>query len=191
MRLLLNEVGLAEQPVDVVVAGDDHEPVPVEFQALRQRDEKVVRLVELALVAGLGQVAGDHDEVRPQAVDLGPVPQVVVQTAEQRRVGAVGLGQPGPAEHMVLAELGVGDVQHRDGRLRGRRGPARRGADRGRPSGGCRLVIRPRECGSCGRAGERRGDGGLGPAFDGRDDPREQRVGGGRLVVADQIDVGG
>ncbi len=80
----MNEVGLAEQPVGVVVAGNDHEPVPVEFQALRQRDEEVVRLVELALVASLGQVAGDHDEVRPQAVDLGAAPQIVVQPSEQR-----------------------------------------------------------------------------------------------------------
>ncbi len=80
----MQKVGLAEQPVDVVVARNNHDLVPLEAEVLRQRDEKVVRLVELALVAGLGQVAGDHDEVRPQAVDLGPVPQVVVQTAEQR-----------------------------------------------------------------------------------------------------------
>ncbi len=69
--LLTQEVGLAEQPVDVVVAGDEHEPVPVEFQALRQRDEEVVHLVELALVAGFGQVAGEHDEVRSQALGVG------------------------------------------------------------------------------------------------------------------------
>ncbi len=187
----MQKVGLAEQPVDIVVARNDHDLVPVEAEVFRQRDEEVVHLVELALVTGLGQVAGDHDEVRPQAVDLGPVPQIVVQPAEQRPVGTVGLGQPGPAEHMVRSELGVGDVQHRDGRLRGRGEPARRGADRGRLTEGCRLVIRPRECGWCGRAGEQRGDGGLGPAFDGRGDPREQCVGGGRLVMADQIDVGG
>ncbi len=67
-----------------MVAGDDHEPVSVEFQALRQRDEEIVRLVELAPRATLGQVAGDHDEVRSQAVGVGAVPQVVVQPAEQR-----------------------------------------------------------------------------------------------------------
>ncbi len=69
--LLTQEVGLAEQPVDVVVAGNEHEPVPVEFQAFRQRDEEVVHLVEFAIVAGFGQVAGEHDEVRSQALGVG------------------------------------------------------------------------------------------------------------------------
>ncbi len=83
VRQLMNEVGLAEQPVDVVVAGDDHEPVPVEFQALCQCDEEVVDLVEFVLVAGFGQVTGEYDEVRPQAVGAGSASQVVVQPAEQ------------------------------------------------------------------------------------------------------------
>ncbi len=179
-----------------MVAGNEHEPVPVEFQALRQRDEEVVRLVEFDFRAGLGQVAGDHDEVWSQAIGAGPVPQVVVQTAEQRRVSAVGLGEPGPAEHVVRPELGVGDVQHRDGRLRDLARPARGYPGCGEPARsrlaeGCWLPVRPRERGPCGYAGEPRGDGRLGPAFDGRGDPREQRVGGGRLVAADQIDVGG
>ncbi len=173
-----------------MVAGDDHEPVPVEFQALRQCDKEVVHLVELALVAGLGQVTGDHDEVWPQAVGAGAVPQVVVQPGEQGRVGAVGLGESGPAEHVMRPELDVGDVQHRDGRLRGLAQPDRGCLDRRGLTGDYRLVIRPRECGSCGRAGKRRGDGGLRPTFDGASDPREQRVGGGRLVAADQIDIG-
>ncbi len=169
-RFALQKVGVAKLAVDVVVAGYDRELVPVEFQALRQRDEEVVRLVELALRAALGQVAGDHDEIRSQAVDVGTVSQIVVQPPEQGRAGAVRLGQPGIAAHVVRPELGVGDVQHRDR------------ADR---SGETRLPIRSRECGSCGRAGERRGDGGLRPTRDGAGDPRQQRVGGGRLVVAE------
>ncbi len=196
--LLTQEVGLAEQPVDVVVARDDHEPVPVEFQALRQCDEEVVHLVELALVAGLGQVTGDHDEVGPQALGFGAASQVVVQPGEQGRVAAVGLGESGPAEHVVGPELGVGDVQHRDGRLRGLVRPARgcpdrgcldRGGDRTGSSGEIRLVGTTRR--ATVRAGELRGDGGLRPAFDGSGNSREQRVGGGRLVAADQVDVGG
>ncbi len=38
------------------------------------------------------------------------------------------------------------------------------------------------------RAGELRGDGGFRPTPDGAGDPREQRVGGGCFVAADQID---
>ncbi len=64
-RFALQKIGLAEQPVDVMVAGNEHEPVPVEFQALRQRDEEIVCLVEFDFRAGLGQVARDHNEVRP------------------------------------------------------------------------------------------------------------------------------
>ncbi len=190
--LLTQKVGLAEQPVDVVVARDDHEPVPVEFQAFRQCDEEVVYLVELVLVAGLGQVTGDHDEVRSQPLGVGSASQIVVQPGEQGRVGAVGLGESGPAEHVVRPELDVGDVQHRDGRLRGLVRPARgcpaRGGDRTGSSGEIRLVGTTHR--ATVRAGELRGDSGLRPTFDGAGDPRQQPVGGGRLVAADQIDIG-
>ncbi len=118
-------------------------------------------------------------------------------------MGAVGLGAPGPAEHVMRSELDVGDVQHRDGRLRGLVRPARGCPDRGRLARGC-FDRGGDRTGSSGeirlagtthratvRAGELRGDGGLRPTFDGRGDSREQDVGGGRLVAADQIDVGG
>lgn len=112
--VLGRKVALARLPVDVVVAGHHCHPGARQPHRLGQLGDEPERLLDLRAEAPLGEVAGDHHQVRMQVVRVGQPGQVGVEAGVERVVCLVGRGQPVAAEEVVPAELRVGQVQDRD-----------------------------------------------------------------------------
>jgi hypothetical protein len=112
--LAFHEVGRAGVPVDVMVAGDDDDAFPRETEDLGQASEESEDIVELLFLSPFGEVAGGNHEVRDKNVPVFQISQVIAKARKQGIEGGVGLRQPEPAEAVVAAELGVGDVQEGD-----------------------------------------------------------------------------
>lgn len=78
VRLFAQEVGCAGRSIDVVVARHDGHVPPGQLHRLGRCGQEVRHLVELAPQVPLGQVAGDHHQVRAQLMVAGEGVQVVV-----------------------------------------------------------------------------------------------------------------
>lgn len=121
-RLAVGEIGLARGAADVVVARHHQHPPPRQVQGRRQLLEELPHLLELRRPCPLGEVPGDHHQVRPEPARLRQAPQVLVQPREQRVHVLVADGQAAAAEQVVVAELRVGQMQDGD-RLAGHHAP--------------------------------------------------------------------
>jgi len=106
------EVRLAQLAVDVVIAGDDQEPIRIELQVPQQPFAELRRPLELGPHPPLRQVSGQRHQVRCEAVLAPQQIEVLAEPPQQRIEAPIGV-----REAMVPAELHVRDVQDRDRRL--------------------------------------------------------------------------
>ncbi|HEY1618490.1 MAG TPA: hypothetical protein VGG25_12785 [Streptosporangiaceae bacterium] len=82
----LQEVSLAQVPVDVVIARHHDHSLRSQAQRLPDLPEERPRLVELGALATLGDVTGDHDEVDGRHTEVAQPAQVTDQVPGQRIV---------------------------------------------------------------------------------------------------------
>ena len=116
--LLGGEVGARSGPADVVVARNHHDAMTRQPDGLDHPGEELPRLLELARGRLLGQVAGDHHQIRPQPVDIGEPAQVLVQAGDRYVMATLCGRRPRAVEPVSATEAQLRHVQDRQ--FRGR-----------------------------------------------------------------------
>lgn len=99
------EIGLAERPADVVVAGDDGDPIAWQAEAALQTLKEDEGVLELLRTPPFGKVTGHRHDLGTQVMLVREQAEVVLEALTEGVEGLVG------AEAVVASELDVGEME--------------------------------------------------------------------------------
>ncbi len=111
-----SKIRLAQIPIDVVIARNHQDSVTAQLQMRLQTEAEVVDVVELLLLAPLGQVPRERNQVRIQSLLITELVQVVGQPLQERVEFLIGPAQTQPPEAVFHSKLHVRYMENRNRR---------------------------------------------------------------------------